>query len=79
MLAEGMMNEAQRESFEHRHELDFAYSLSGVGRFRVNVFHQRGSVGMTLRRVATERSSIEELGLPPVIRSSPTSRAASSW
>ncbi len=67
-LAVGMMDERQKQSFEHRHEIDFAYSLSGVGRFRVNVFHQRGSVGMTLRRVATERASIEDLGLPPVIR-----------
>jgi twitching motility protein PilT len=66
-LAVGMMNEPQRAAFEHSNEADFAYSLSGVGRFRVNVFHQRGTVGMTLRRVATERSSVEELGLPPVI------------
>ena len=49
-------------------EVDFAYQLEAVGRFRVNVFKQRGNVGMTLRRVATERSSIEALGLPPVIR-----------
>ncbi len=68
MLALGMMDERQRTSFTNHRETDFAYSLAGVGRFRVNVFHQRGSVGMTLRRVATERSTIEELGLPPVIR-----------
>jgi twitching motility protein PilT len=67
-LAVGMMNEHQRELFDKACEADFAYSLSGVGRFRVNVFHQRGTVGMTLRRVATDRASIEELGLPPVIR-----------
>lgn len=67
-LATGMMDERQMQSFENHREADFAYSLPGVGRFRVNVFHQRGSVGMTLRRVATERASLEELGLPPVIR-----------
>ena len=67
-LAIGMMNDAQRAAFEKSCEADFAYSLSGVGRFRVNVFHQRGSVGMTLRRVATDRASIEELGLPSVIQ-----------
>jgi twitching motility protein PilT len=67
-LAVGMMDDAQRAAFEKACEADFAYSLSGVGRFRVNVFHQRGSVGMTLRRVATDRASVEELGLPPVIR-----------
>jgi twitching motility protein PilT len=67
-LAVGMMSETQRASFEQACEADFAYSVAGVGRFRVNVFHQRGSVGMTLRRVATDRAGIGELGLPPVIR-----------
>jgi len=67
-LALGMMDERQKVSFENHRELDFAYSLSGVGRFRVNAFRQRGSVGLTLRRVATERPGIEELGLPPVLR-----------
>ena len=67
-LALGIMSERQAQTFENHLEADFAYSLSGVGRFRVNIFHQRGSVGMTLRRVATERASIEELGLPPIIR-----------
>ncbi|MBS3957059.1 MAG: PilT/PilU family type 4a pilus ATPase [Clostridiales bacterium] len=68
LLALGMMDDRQKVSFENHREIDFAYSLSGIGRFRVNVFHQRGSVGMTLRRVATERASVEELGLPPIVR-----------
>ena len=67
-LALGMMDERQKATFENHREIDFAYSVPGVGRFRVNVFHQRGSVGMTLRRVATERAGLEELGLPPVLR-----------
>lgn len=67
-FALGIMDERQRLTFENHREVDFAYSLSGVGRFRVNVFHQRGSVGMTLRRVATERASLESLGLPSVVR-----------
>jgi len=67
-LATCMMDDRQRESFDNHRELDFAYSLHGVGRFRVNVFHQRGSVGMTLRRVTTERAGIESLGLPSVVR-----------
>jgi twitching motility protein PilT len=67
-LALGMMDDRQRESFQNHREVDFAYSLTGVGRFRVNVFRQRGSIGMTLRRVATDRASIEELGLPPIVR-----------
>jgi twitching motility protein PilT len=67
-LATGMMDERQKLSFANHREVDFAYSLGGVGRFRVNVFRQRGSVGITLRRVATDRAGIEELGLPSVVR-----------
>lgn len=67
VLAAGMMDERQKVTFENHREVDFAYSVSGVGRFRVNVFHQRGSVGMTLRRVSTDRASVAELGLPPVV------------
>lgn len=67
-LALGMMDDRQQVSFENHREIDFAYSLPGVGRFRVNVFRQRGSIGLTLRRVATERMGIEQLGLPAVVR-----------
>jgi twitching motility protein PilT len=69
VLALGMMTDHQKQTYENHRELDFAYSLPGVGRFRVNVFHQRGSVGMTLRRVATDRASVEDLGMPPIVRS----------
>lgn len=68
ILALGMMDERQKASFQNHRETDFAYSVAGAGRFRVNVFHQRGSIGMTLRRVSTERASLEALGLPPVLR-----------
>lgn len=68
VLAVGMMDEQIKQKFNENREADFAYSLAGVGRFRVNVFHQRGTVGMTLRRVNTERATLEELGLPPVVR-----------
>jgi len=68
LLAVGMMDEHQRAVFANSNEADFAYSLEGVGRFRVNVFHQRGFVGIALRRVSMERASLEELGLPPVLR-----------
>lgn len=68
VLCTCMMDERQKMSFENHRELDFAYSLDGVGRFRVNVFHQRGAVGATLRRVTTDRSTFEALGLPPVVR-----------
>jgi twitching motility protein PilT len=67
VLAMGMMDDRQKATFENHREVDFAYSVSGVGRFRVNVFHQRGSVGITLRRVATDRASVTDLGLPPIV------------
>jgi twitching motility protein PilT len=49
-------------------EVDFAYSLPGVGRFRVNVFHQRGSVSAVLRKLRFGGPAFEEMGLPDVIR-----------
>jgi twitching motility protein PilT len=55
------------DQFQRTNEADFAYSLPGVGRFRVNAFRQRGSVGLVLRRVQEGAMSIGELGLPPVI------------
>jgi twitching motility protein PilT len=70
-VAEGLLGELIRpdllQQFQETNEADFAYSLPGVGRFRVNAFRQRGSVGMVLRRVQEGAMSIGELGLPPVI------------
>jgi twitching motility protein PilT len=69
--AEGLLREVIRpdlyDQFQKTNEADFAYSRAGVGRFRVNAFRQRGSVGMVLRRVQEGAMSIAELGLPPVI------------
>jgi len=55
------------DGFERTNEADFAYSLSGVGRFRVNAFRSRGTVGMVLRRVAVGAIPLEDLGLPPAV------------
>ena len=56
------------EEFSRTHEADFAYSLpGGAGRFRVNAFRQRGSVGLVLRRVAAQAVPLAGLGVPPVI------------
>jgi twitching motility protein PilT len=63
-LVYSMMSEKQIKSFELEHEFDFAYSIKSIGRFRVNVFQQRGSVGCVIRAVPTMKLSIEELGLP---------------
>ena len=63
-----VMTPSQREEFEKTHECQFAISLQGVGRFRVSCFYQRNQVGMVLRRIETKIPSIEELSLPPVIK-----------
>lgn len=63
-----VMTPAQREEFEKTHECQFAISAQGVGRFRVSCFYQRNCVGMVLRRIESKIPTIEELGLPPVIK-----------
>jgi twitching motility protein PilT len=57
----------QRERFEATREVDFAFGVSGLARFRANFFVQRGSVSMVFRHVATQIPNIEDLGLPPVV------------
>ena len=64
-IAKQLMNEQQQKKFEAEKESDFAYEYAGVGRFRTNVFKQRGSVGVVMRMVKMEIPSFEELGLPP--------------
>ena len=66
-LSFSVMNQAQKEKFKQRSEIDMAYSAPGMGRFRLNVFQQRGTVGMVFRVVPTKILSIEQLQLPPVI------------
>ena len=66
--AYGIMNEKQARSFEVKHESDFALAEEGVGRFRVNVFLQRGQVAMVLRYIPSEVPQLSELGLPDVLK-----------
>jgi len=68
LLIFGMMTEDQRRVFRETNEVDFAYTLDGVGRFRVNVFRQRGLIGAAIRRVLPGTASFEALGLPPAVR-----------
>jgi twitching motility protein PilT len=56
------------EKFRKAQEVDLAYSVAGLGRFRCNVFQQRGTVGLVLRVIPTRIRSIDELGLPPVLK-----------
>jgi len=66
-MAFSMMTNRQKQKFKETAELDMAYGVSGLGRFRVNVFQQRGNVGMVLRVIPTKIRTIEELELPRVI------------
>src|SRR6478752_2763569 len=67
-LVLNVMTPQQREEFEKTHECNFAIGVAGVGRFRVSCFYQRNQVGMVLRRIETKIPSVEELNLPPVIK-----------
>jgi twitching motility protein PilU len=66
-LAYSVMSDRQRALFEKDLELDMAIGISQVGRFRVNVFWQRGEVAMVIRHLKTDIPSIETLGLPGVL------------
>jgi twitching motility protein PilT len=63
-----VLNSSQRQRLETDNQLDFSYSVPGKGRFRVNAYHQRGSVAAAFRLIPSKTVPIEELGLPPVIR-----------
>lgn len=67
-LAYSIMTHEQIGRFEHRHEMDLAFTLEGVSRFRVNVYKQRGSIGMVLRLIPLQIFSMDELNLPPVLK-----------
>ncbi|WP_246169176.1 type IV pilus twitching motility protein PilT [Actinotalea subterranea] len=66
MVAEVLPAET-RDEFERTHEADFAFSLSGVGRFRVNAYQARGTLGLVFRRVSMGAQTLEELGLPEIV------------
>ena len=67
-MAQEMMDERMLAIFDEHREADFAYSIAGVGRFRINAFMQRGSVGVVARRVLPGSQSFQSLGLPPATR-----------
>jgi len=67
-LANSLMNERQREEFNRDLECNFAISLPGVARFRVNVFMQQQNVGMVIRTIANEIPDFAKLGLPDTLK-----------
>jgi twitching motility protein PilU len=67
VLANAIMNEAQRQQFAANPEMNLAMSRSGLGRFRVNIFKQRNEVSMVIRRLGNTLPNYKDLGLPPVL------------
>src|SRR2546426_735425 len=67
-MAFSIMSGRQKQKFKDHFEIDLAYSVPGLGRFRVNVFQQRGTVGLVLRVIPAKILSIEDLLLPPVLK-----------
>lgn len=68
VLAHSLMNTEQREEFHKEMECNFAISIAGLSRFRVNVFMQQRNVGMVIRTIAAEIPNFEKLGLPKVLK-----------
>jgi twitching motility protein PilT len=62
-----ILNDSQRKKFENQLQLDLAYAIPGVARFRVNCFFQRGAVSAAFRHIPTEIQSLDTLGLPLVL------------
>jgi len=67
-VAQQILTPAQREQFEKTREIDFAFGVPGIARFRANFYVQRGSIAMVFRHVPVEIKTLEQLGLPPVLR-----------
>jgi len=67
-LLYAVMNDERRERFERTCELDMSYAIQGVARFRISVFRQRGEIGAVLRVIPLKLKSIDDWGLPPIIK-----------
>ena len=67
-MAFSIMSGRQKQKFKDHFEIDLAYSVPGLGRFRVNIFQQRGTVGLVLRVIPSKILTTEELMLPPVLK-----------
>ena len=63
-----ILNDDQRKRFENEQQLDFAYAIPDVARFRVNCFFQRGAVSAAFRLIPHGIPALESLGVPPVLR-----------
>jgi twitching motility protein PilT len=66
-LAYGLLTDRQRQQFEDTQELDFAFGIAALGRFRCNLYRDRGAVAAAIRALPHRIRAVEELGLPPVV------------
>jgi twitching motility protein PilT len=66
-MAAAVMSTTQRQKFNELQEIDIAYGVTGLGRFRCNIFQQRGTIGLALRVIPVRPRAFDELGLPPVV------------
>lgn len=66
-MAKSIWNPAQMEEFKRTHDIDLAYGVPGLGRFRVNIFQQRGTIGIVLRVIPFGIQNFDQLNLPPVL------------
>ncbi len=67
-IANMMMNDRQRRIFEENSEVDMAYAVPGLGRFRVACYRQRGTIAMVFRSISVKIPTLDELNLPPVLQ-----------
>ncbi len=67
-MADGVMNDEQREEFERENEMNLAISPEGIGRFRLNIFRQRNEVSLVARNIQTEIPRFDDLGLPDILK-----------
>ena len=67
-MAAAVLPTAHREKFKDNHEVDLAYSIAGLGRFRCNAFQQRGTIGMIFRVIPMRVATIDDLALPAVLK-----------
>ena len=67
-MAAAIMSQTQQNKYKESQEVDLAYGVGGLGRFRCNVFQQRGTVGLVLRVIPTRILTVDDLLLPPVLK-----------
>jgi twitching motility protein PilT len=67
-MSAAVMSTSLRQRFKETQEVDLAYSVPGLGRFRCNIFQQRGTIGLVFRVIPMQIRTVDELGLPPVLK-----------